>query len=114
MLSLVMQPWPGRGRLELAVSGAFNSLSSCSWDGQCLSWPRVFRPPLSTGEPHPLPPSQDIRSLAPSASFSTRVGFIAGMGERQDREWDPSLALHLLSLGGPKQVTWAVCPSAVI
>lgn len=96
------------------MSGAFNSLSSCSRDGQCLSQPCVFRPPLSTGEPHPLPPSQDIPFLAPSASFSTRVGVIAGMRERQDGEWDPSPALHLLSLGGPGQVTWAVCPSAVI
>lgn len=96
------------------MSGACNSLSSCSRDGQRLSRPCVFRPPLSTGESHPFPPSQDIRFLAPSASFSTRVGFIAGMGERQDREWDPSPALHLLSLSGPKQVTWAVCPSAVI
>lgn len=69
-----MQPGPGWGRLELEVSGVFNAMSLCSQDVQCLSQPRVFRPPLSVGELHPLPLSV-IRSKIPAqpSTYSTCV-----------------------------------------
>ena len=60
-----MQPGLGWGRLELEVSRVFNAMSLCSLDGQCLSQPRVFRPPLPIGELHSLPLSV-IRSKIPA------------------------------------------------